>query len=148
LLIPSGWVTQDSLSSVNNPVSYLYNYDPSSRGGHNWDSKELKIQFSINQLTERVSAEQWVQDLIGKHTSPEAPIPTTATEPVSYKLGSYVGQSFTLESAGVASLNIILVVSEREVLVIVLWPSSSSSLDEGLSILSTINVSPNANCTK
>lgn len=148
LLLPIGWQT-DPPPSENAIASatVIYNYDArklGNEGGFPLDG--LKIQISSSRVSEGQSIDRWVQDLISLYTSSENSAPLTATQPIPYTIASYDGLSFIFTGQGFSSMQIVLPVSDARVLIIGLMPTESSALQDGLTMLATLNASGEAAC--
>ena len=143
LRILPGWyvITPDPKAIV--AVTSISNYDIVHTDDRPPDG--LSIQISIGQLGAEQSFEQWLSDRRALETSPEnGSSGVTLTESQPYTLGRYKGVTYTAHDPASSKdvMIVYLLTDDRRIVGIGLSPANVPALSEGLSILSTIEVSP------
>jgi hypothetical protein len=139
----SGWRASVPSPNALAGVTDIVNYDVETvEDIHGYPLGGLKIQIGAGKLPSGQSFDQWLSDWLTYRTI-EFPGPRpTPTEPIPYQLGSYEGVTFTRIGLDYPVMEIALPLSNERVMSISLVPADSPALEEALSMLSTLEVSP------
>ncbi|MGQ0602519.1 MAG: hypothetical protein ACT4QE_12595 [Anaerolineales bacterium] len=102
----------------------------------------LKIQIGIGRLEEGQSFEEWLVSWRAISTAFDELVPTLeATEPQPITVGAYEGITYFIEDRDRVK-EIILPQEDGRVVIIGLTPADSPAMQEALSMLATLNVTP------